>query len=173
MDWKIPKKRNKLLLLTILLLASSCWYYSFKGTLPPHIKTIAIPTFDNQTAEFNIEETITDGIRAQFIQENILKLRDENDSDSILSGKILSVTDSPLVYKDTQLGEEVEEYRVTIKVSIEWYDRINDKIILKKQVTGYGDYDPSGATDNTREKALDEAIKQISEEIINSILAIW
>ena len=101
MGWKIPKKRNKLLLLTILLLASSCWYYSFKGTLPPHIKTIAIPTFDNQTAEFNIEETITDGIRAQFIQENILKLRDENDSDSILSGKILSVTDSPLVYKDT------------------------------------------------------------------------
>ena len=36
------------------------------GSIPPHIKSIAIPLMDNQTAEFGLAEDITDGIIEQF-----------------------------------------------------------------------------------------------------------
>ncbi|MBO8131742.1 MAG: LptE family protein [Candidatus Marinimicrobia bacterium] len=167
------KKVYLLGIIFILINSQSCWYYSFKGTIPPHIKSIAIQTFDNQTGEFNIEQDITEKVRRYFIQENILKVRDEDNSDSILSGRIVSIRDEPLIYEDTPQGEEVTEYRLTISLSIEWYDRINDKVLLKKQFSKYADYDPSGLTENTREKAIESAVMQICEDIMNNILGIW
>lgn len=65
------------------MIASGCWFYSFKGTLPPHIKSIAIPLFSDQTAEFNIQQVVTDQIRVGFIRENILKLVEEDNAHSI------------------------------------------------------------------------------------------
>lgn len=157
----------------IFSIFSACWFYSFKGTLPPHIKSIAIPAFQDQTAEFNIQEIVTDQIRNKFIQENLLKLSDKDNSNSILYGTILSIQDRPLVFEESASGEAVKEYRLTIRVEVEWYDMVYNKILFKKQFTGYSEYDPTGATDRVRETALSESMSQISDDIINSILAGW
>ena len=144
-----------------------------KGTLPPHIQSIAIPLFTDRTAEFNIQSDVTDRIRQQFIQENILKLAEENNANSVLYGVILSLQDKPLVFEESSQGEAVKEYRLTVKIEVEWFDRVNNKTIFKQQYTGYSEYDPTGSTDRIREVALDEALSQIAEDIINSILSGW
>jgi len=156
------------------LLINACWLYSFKGTLPPDIKSIAIPIFEDRTAEFNIQQTVTDKIRLGFIKENLLKLVDEQSANSVLYGTILSIDDKPLVFtENSSSGESVTEYRVTIKIEIEWYDKVNDRSIFKKQFIGYSEYDPTGATTSTREGALSKALSQITEDIMNAILADW
>lgn len=151
----------------------NCWLYSFRGTLPPHIRTIAIPLFNDRTAEFNIQQIVTDKIRLSFIKENLLKLVEEDNAQSVLYGTILAVKDSPLVYEESSSGEAVKEYRVTLQVEIEWFDKVYNKPFFKKQFTGYSEYDPTGASDATREVALQKAIEQITEDIINTILADW
>lgn len=156
-----------------LFTVSQCWYYSFKGTLPAHIKTIAIPIFTDQTAEFDIQQIVTDQIRLGFIRENILKLADEERANSILYGVIRDIGDRPLVYQSTEGGEAVTEYRLTLKVQVEWYDAVEDKTVFKRQFTGFSEYDPTGSTERTREIALQESIDQITEDIINAILADW
>lgn len=157
----------------ISALLSSCMFYSFKGTLPPHIKNVAIPIFNDRTAEFNIQQTVTDQIRLNIIQENILKLASEDNCHSILYGTILSIGDEPLIYTETETGEEVKEYRLTLRIEVEWYDSINNKSIFKKEFVGYSEYDPSALDGSTREKALENAIDQITEDIINSLLSGW
>ncbi|MFH1213304.1 MAG: LptE family protein [Candidatus Neomarinimicrobiota bacterium] len=157
----------------ICLTFSACWLYSFKGTLPPDIKNIAIPIFTDRTAEFNIQQTVTDKIRLGFIKENMLKLVEEDNAHSVLYGTILSIDDRPLVYTESTAGESVTEYRLTIKIEIEWYDKVNSRSIFKKQFVGYSEYDPTGASDLTRDTALTESISQIIEDIMNSILADW
>jgi len=110
-----------ILLLTLMLLSgSACWFYSFKGTLPPHIKNIAIPLFSDRTAEFNIQQRVTDQIRIGFIKENILKLAEEDNAHSVLYGSIQSIQDRPLVYTGDETGEAVTEYRLTLKIEAEW-----------------------------------------------------
>ncbi|MCH7954892.1 MAG: hypothetical protein IIC40_04020, partial [Candidatus Marinimicrobia bacterium] len=38
-----------------------CGPYSFSGSsIPSHIKSVAIPIFENETAEFGIKEKVTD-----------------------------------------------------------------------------------------------------------------
>ena len=169
------KVKNVFMVIMISLLAmdSGCWFYSFKGTLPPHIKTIAIPLFGDQTAEFNIQQIVTDQIRVGFIQENILRLAEEENTNSILYGVIQSIQDRPLVFKEGETGESVTEYRITLKIEVEWYDNVEAKSIFKKSFTGYSEYDPTGATDRTRDIALSEAVDNITEDIVNQILSGW
>ena len=78
------KKFSVFILLSFLFLVMSCGFYSMAGSIPPHIKTIAIPLMDNETAEFGLAEDITDGIIDQFNEEGILGITDEVSAHSIL-----------------------------------------------------------------------------------------
>lgn len=173
------KKVNRLFIIKIIILSyiiisfSNCWYYSFKGTIPPHINSIAIPEFDNNTAEFNLSEIVTEQVKVNFIRENILDVIDKEDANSVLYGNISSIQDKPLVYESSETGEQVEEYQVIIRVDIEWYDKLKDENLIEKQFTGKGEYDPTGATDDTRENAINEALDNLTEDVINAILTIW
>lgn len=162
-----------LILFLFIILFSSCWYYSFKGTIPSHINSIAIPEFQNNTAEFNLGEIVTDQVKINFIRENILNVTDRERANSILYGTITSIQDKPLVYESSQTGERVEEYQVTITIELEWYDKKEDENLIEKQFTGKGEYDPTGATDATREAAIDQALDNLTDDVINSILTIW
>ena len=96
-----------------------CIYYSMAGSIPPHIKSIAIPLVENQTAEFGMSEAVTDNMVNEFTEENILRLVSEDQADSILRGKIVSVKDAPYTYTKQ---EAVTEYRFTITMDLEWFD---------------------------------------------------
>ena len=73
-------------------------FYSMAGSIPPHIKSIAIPLVENQTAEFAMAETVTDHLVSKFTKENILRMTDEKSADSIIKGIILKVDDGPYTY---------------------------------------------------------------------------
>lgn len=157
-----------LLFLVPIFLLGSCMY-SFKGSLPPHIRSIAIPLFENQTAEYRINETITDLLIQEFMRENVLRLDNEKSADSVLEGAVTRITDSPYTYTE---AEQVKDYRVTIGLKIRWYDQVQDKVLLEKNVSGWGVYDAQQAT-TTRENGIEEATSKIAQDIINAITANW
>ena len=177
-------------IILILLTAYSCGFYSLSGSLPPHIKTISIPMVENETAEFGIAESISDGIQSRFNDEGILKVIDDN-ADSILRGTVKKVTDGPYTYNK---NESVSEYRYKIDVNIEWYDNKNEKTILKGNYSGWGAYGLSGdissdGIDNDNDGKIDSeddnefgeprlfaskvAVQKIAEDIINDIMTTW
>lgn len=157
-----------LFLLTLSFISQSC-FYSFKGSLPAHIQSIAIPLFENQTPEYRINETITDLLVQQFMQEGVLRIMDENDADSILEGAVRSINDAPYTYNE---AEQVEEYRVNIGLAVTWYDTVEDEVRLEENVSGFGVYD-ARESQVTRDDAIQEAVDKIADKIINSITASW
>ena len=120
---------KKFIIIITLPLISNCIFYSMAGSIPPHIKSISIPMVENQTVEFGISEAVTDNLVNQFLETNILRLDEENSADSILKGKIIRVKDAPYTYTKE---ESVTEYRFTITIDLEWFDAIEDKVIIKK-----------------------------------------
>ncbi len=156
------------LLVLVIVVTSSCMY-SFKGSLPPHIRSIAIPLFENRTAEYGVNETVTDLLTQQFLQEGVLQLDDENTADSVLEGAVVRISDSPNPYNE---AEQVIDYRVTIGLQIQWYDQVQDQVRLEEPVSAWGVYDAQGGTP-TREDGIQEAIEKIADDIINSITANW
>ena len=180
--------------LTVMLLVSfifstGCGIYSFTGSIPLHIKSIAIPLFVNETAEFGIAEAVTDEVTNVFLEENILKIKGEGDS--ILRGTIKRVDDKPYTYSET---EEVLEYRYSVGIAVEWFDVKEDKVLLTKNYTNWGAYsltvdvasdgidnDGDGKVDSddpdesgdARQLAMRAAVIKISENIINDIVSTW
>ena len=172
-----------------LLVFSSCGIYSFSGSIPPHIKSISIPLFLNETAEFGIAEAVTDEVTNVFLEENILKISDQGDS--ILRGSIKKVEDKPYTYSEM---EEVLEYRYSVGISVEWFDVREQKVLITKNYTNWGAYsltadvasdgidndgDGKGDSDDpdesgdARELAMKAAVTKISESIINDIVSTW
>ncbi len=86
-------------------LFAGCFRYSFSGAVPSHLKTIAVPLLDNQTAEFGIAERITDQIIGEFQRDNTFKIADPGNSDSILKGSLVRVEDTPYTYSGQGEGQ--------------------------------------------------------------------
>ena len=147
------KKKISILFIMIMIL-SACGIYSFKGSLPPHIKNIA---------------TISEKVRDGFISEKILDVVEMDKAHSVLYCTITSIDDQPNIYTENETSEIVDSYRVTVKIETEWKDLIKDKKIFKKTISGYNDYIDMEA----REEALDKAIEKITEDIITQILSDW
>ncbi|MCH8927605.1 MAG: LptE family protein [Candidatus Marinimicrobia bacterium] len=152
-----------------LFVVLSCSPYSFSGSsVPGHIKTIAIPLLENNTAEFGLTEQITDALLDDFIKENILQIVDQKDSDSVMKGTIVRVSDVPYTFDE---NEEVQEFRVTISAKIVWYDKINQINLFEGNIKGWGIY--AASTPEDRIGGLDDAVERLVTEVLNQTLSGW
>ena len=161
------------------------------GSIPPHIKSIAIPLMENETAEFRLAEDITDGIVGEFSEAGILSITDENIAHSILRGTVKKVKEGPYTYSKQ---ESVSEFRYKIDVKLEWYDVSQDKNLLEATYSGFGAYGLSGdigsdGIDNDNDGKIDNddddefgeprafatkvAVRKIAQDILNDIMTTW
>ncbi len=146
--------------------------YSFTGSsVPPHLKTIAIPLFDDQSGagEPGLREQFTNTLIEQFARDNSLRVADKKDADSILEGTILTVRDEPLVVGK---GETVSKRRVTIVVKAAYQDMKLRKKVWEKELSNWGAYE-LGAGPAQRKGGIDEAIKKLTEDILLATVSGW
>ena len=180
----------------ITLLITGCGFYSLKGSLPAHIKTISIPPVINESSEFGINDQINEIILDKFVSENILDLTDDDFADSRLNITIKRVENNPYTYtlQSNVSYEQVKEYRIVIYVNIVWYDLTKDELLLESNKSAWGAYgngldisndlidnDGDGLIDaeddnefgSPRESAISLAMQKLSEDIINELTSTW
>ena len=65
---------NRIIIIFLLLILGGCSFYSFKGSIPAHIKSVYIAPIDNITMESSVSDIIKFELEQSFITENVLKL---------------------------------------------------------------------------------------------------
>jgi len=187
----LKRKLKKIVNSISIFVLVGCSYYSMAGSIPANINNVYIPLIENDTAEFEISENLTSKITQEIAIQNILKITDNSNSDSTILGVITSATDGPFTFDS---NEQVDEYRFSISLKILWVDNENEKNLIEKTFTGFGNYsinnDPSSdGIDNdndgiidendddefgdSRELAINIAINKIASDVVNSILSTW
>src|SRR6185369_13891210 len=83
-----PARKAVLAAAALCWVAVGCGYTASPALLPQHLKTVAIPVFENATPEVRIEEEITNAVILRFIQDNHLKIVDEKTANSVIRGKV-------------------------------------------------------------------------------------
>ena len=187
----LKRKLKKIVNSLSIFMLVGCSYYSMAGSIPANINNVYIPLIENDTAEFEISENLTSKITQEIAIQNILKITDDSNSDSTILGVITSATDGPFTFDS---NEQVDEYRFSISLKILWVDNDNEKNLIEKTFTGFGNYsinnDPSSdGIDNDNDGILDEndddefgdsrelainiAINKIASDVVNSILSTW
>lgn len=166
---KIRCARSAILVGIIFVSFFRCGFYSLKGSLPPHLKTVAVPLFENQTAEFGIAETLTDAVTDEFVKDGSLKIADRSSADVLIEGVITGVSDRPGAFSQ---DETVQDINVYISVSVKVTDQVNRTPMWNERITQFGAYDPSAGPDG-RSQAYEEAFEKISQEILNKTVSNW
>ena len=190
-------KNNKMIkIISSILLFCSCSFYSLKGSLPAHIKTISISPIINDSSEFGINDQISEIVIERFVSENILDIADQDNADSRLNITIKKLDDKPYTYsyQSNSTYEQVEEYRIVVHAKIIWYDLTRDELLLESNRSAWGAYgtgldisndlidnDGDGLIDSEddnefgspRESAVRLAIQKLSDDILNQITSTW
>ncbi len=180
MDLKkiVPKRKvlqvkfKVFIFVAVFLLFYSC-RYSFTGaSVPPHLKTIAISLFDDQSGygRATLREELTKKVVERFIQDNTLKIADRNTADSILEGVIISVQDNPVI---VGAGERVKRSRLTITVRVTFYDMVKRNKVWERTFSNWGEYELEGNIQQNLEFGIRQAIEKLSEDILLATVSNW
>ncbi len=156
--------------LATLIAGNGCGIYTFSGNVPGHLKSVAIPDFENQTAEYGVEEMLTDELLDAFRNDNSLKIRDLDEADSVIRGVIVNIDDQPATFSSDAV---VDEYKITVTVAVEFYDRILDKVVWEERLSNYGMYPFSSGASAERDEGLEEAVGKLAEDILNKTVSGW
>jgi hypothetical protein len=163
--WKTIARWQQFSALVLATLALGCGHYSFSGSAATHLKTIAVPVFDDRTAEFGIKERLTNTIIDEFTRDNTLKISDRRVADSVLLGSLLRVEERAGVYSQ---NESVQEIRIYLTVQMKYEDLKKRKTVWEAQITQFGNYTPPN-----RQDAIDEAVRKIANEVLNKTVSGW
>ncbi|NIV96418.1 hypothetical protein GWN42_27450 [candidate division KSB1 bacterium] len=158
-----------LLVTLFYIIQFSCGAYSFSSSTLPHIKTVAIPLFQDQTSEFGIKEELTDQVIDEFTRDNTLRITDRRSADSLLEGTIIRVDDRAGAFTS---AEEVENIQIFITVKVKYQDLKKRKTIWEEEITQWGTFDPAEGPES-RQNGIEEAVEKIASEILNKSVSGW
>jgi hypothetical protein len=162
--------RTKLWIAAVCLLLSSC--YSFTGaSLPPHIKTIAVPLADDISGfgQADVRQRITELLTDKFTQDGSLQVTNRSRADAIVEATIRSITDENV---GVQQGEQLTTKRVTLFVDVVYRDQKKQKDFWQRSFTAKGEY-PIEQMQTGLRNALTTAEEQLAEDILLAVISNW
>lgn len=159
--------RAAAVLVTLGLLLGGCGY-TVQGTLPAHINTVAVPIFENRTAEPAIEGFITRAVVEAFSTNGRLKVVGREHADAILDGEITGYNIVSIAF-DREAN--VRQYRLVVRVNLRMRDvRRNALLFEQSDVREQADFRVQGLVSQTisrEETALRAAAVDIGRSIVS------
>ena len=154
---------GRLVLACSALLLTGCLYHFAGGGLPPHIKSVAVLPFDNETPQPTLQRELYDLMRRDV--ENRLGLREaaEGKADAIVRGKILRYDpDIPAAYSaDRNAQATTTERKLQITMDVDIIDQTTGRTLWsRKGMLEEGTYAERAEADGRRQ-ALTKAVNDI------------
>lgn len=156
-------------LVAVLLTVICGCTYSFRGQTAGNIKSISIPVFENETAEFGLAERVTDELVRGFQRDGTLRITTTDQADALLIGRITRVEDLPYTARADQT---VEEYRFALGCAVEFINNQTQQPIWSQTFASWAIYTYTGSLED-RDKAIEEAVGKLQEDLLNKIVGSW
>ena len=164
-------RRTGVAFLMAAMAAGSCAYTTSTALLPSHLKTVAVPVFENGTTEYTLEQDITTAVIDQFVRDNHLRVVDEKSANCVLRGKVTQYKNAVFGFSNTS-----HEYRVTIAVSVVFKDLVKNREVWNDEIIRTANYyvqDVPGQPARTELDGRKEAIEKIADEVLSRSVEGW
>jgi hypothetical protein len=167
-------------LLSLVLVVPGCGYsLAGRGSfLPAYIQVVGIPQLINHTTFFDVEQILTEKVRAEFIGRGKYRIvPDTTGVDAVLSSEVLSIYVQPSGYTDAQLASR---YMFTVTMKVAFTDaRTNEVLWSNDALTFREEYELAtrgnvaleGAAFLDQERAaFDRIATDIARTVVTAIL---
>jgi len=148
--------------------------YTVRSALPPHLKTLAIPVFVNNTVEFGLADDITQGLVAGFLADRHLRIVQERDADAVLRGTVVAYKNQVFGYTST---ERATEYEIVLTVQISFRDMIKNRDVWKEDAlsvrTTYNVVPVGTEPAKTETDGRKDVIQKLADQIVSRTVQGW
>jgi len=166
--------RRPYLLLLLPLLLAGCGYQvgEIRPTPMRHVKTLAVPTFKNNTLIPRIEVLVADTVIKQIQQDGTYQILGEGQADAILEGTITRIQRSPIRSVLSNVLA-TSEYRLTIEVAYNVHDRVTGLKLFEGRVTGITDFFTSPDLVTDERQAIPIAAQRMAVNLTSRLSEGW
>jgi hypothetical protein len=172
------RKSYYIFLLSVLLLLTSSFTECYKpagrgDNLPKHIKTLAIPAFQNPSLRFKVEQRFTSAMIDEVIRRgrSLNVVSTPEGADAVMLGTIQNFYLRPVLLDDFGRARIFE---VTVIASLTVRDQTKNKIIFNNQnFTFRGEYEISGDPKtyfSEEGPAVDRLARDFAKSVMTTIL---
>ncbi len=167
------KKIRWLLPLLMATLVSACGYQvtGLKSThLPEHIRSLAIPVFENTSTEPVLQRSLTEALRRAFIHDGRLQLAGEKRADLVMKGTLTRYSIRAVAFNANDIATE---YWVYLNVTVKVTERVAGTVHLDQKLRTRWDYRASSSvisSEVSRQEALSQAYRDLSERLVSLLL---
>lgn len=172
--WRRARGRRWAHACLVALLGLSGCTYSFSGSsVPAHIKSIAVPTFENETLQPGLEGELTEATIDAFVNDNRLNVGGAGNADAVVEGRIVRYDHGVFGVGNT---DQAQEYRVTLRVAVTVKDRVKGKDLWSEEsMVAQSAYRVGGTGQGpaNEEEARLEAVDKIAADILANTLEEW
>ena len=159
---------GRALALGLLATAVAGCGYSFRGTLPEHIQTIAVPVFANRTGEPAVESFLTSAVVEAFSTNGRLRVVRREDADAVLEGEVIGYSIQSISY-DSQAN--VRQYRLVVTMNLKLLDTKKSAVLFEEHsLREKADFQVMNAVSQTisrEETAVRTAATEIGRAIVS------
>ena len=142
--------------------------YSFRGNLPDHIKTVAVPIFTNKTSEPAVESFLTSAVVEAYATNGRLRVVRPEEADAVLDGEVVGYSVQSIAF-DNQANVRV--YRLLVTMNIKFRDVRRNSVLFEQQgLKEKSDFQVLGAVSQTigsEEGAVRTAARDIARSIVS------
>jgi outer membrane lipopolysaccharide assembly protein LptE/RlpB len=161
------------LLLGAAALQTGCGY-TVSSVLPAHIKTIAVPTFANNTVEHALADDVTQSLINGFLTDKRLKLERERDADSVLRGTILAYRNRVYAYTSQEVATQ---YEILLVAQVSFRDVQKNKDVWKEDEltvrTTYNVVPVGSEPARTEADGRRDVIQKLTDLIVSRTIQGW
>ncbi|MBN2383270.1 LptE family protein [bacterium] len=158
-------------LLILLFFQQHCGYHLVgQGiSLPEYYWSMAIPVFENRTAQQDVAQIITLAIIDAFSQQGNLTIMPEEQANAILKGTITSYREQP---QNISSGNLAQSYRIFITASVQLVNRKTGEIFWQDNKMYFSqDYEVSEQLSQTELLQI-EAREQASADFADNLVSV-
>lgn len=157
----------RLALVLAALLLAGCGY-STRGSLPDHIKTVAVPIFKNRTLEPGVESAITSGVVNAFSNGGRVRVVPVDQADAILEGEVVGYSLDGLAF---DRNANVRAYRLRLVLNVEFRDVRRSALLWRQEgLEETSDFQVEGQVSDTVARgqgAVLQAASEIGRKVVN------
>lgn len=158
--------------LAALAAAIACPYGFAGGGLPPHIRTVAVLPFDNQTADPLLTQEVTEAVRGAMERDLGLRPAGEASADAVVRGVIVNYDpDIMPTFRQDEEGRGIQVTRrlVRLTVTVEIFDQREGRPLWQRaRLTVDGEYQPPDDSPGRQ-----EALRKLVKDIVDGAQSQW
>ena len=168
------------LFVAVVSTSSGCGYsLAGRGSfLPSYIQTVGIPQLLNRTPFYDVEQILTEKVRAEFIGRGKYRITpDATGADAVLNGEVIGIWVQPVGFTDQQLASR---YQFTLQMKVAFVDsRTGQELWANEALTFREEYELQtrgntaleGAAFLDQERsAFDRIATDIARTVVTAIL---